>query len=419
MDVHHIPPIGRVNMYSYGNPRYGRGRTVAFNRISGHRDGYPTACPGNGMMRRLPWLRSAVEKLGNPKIYVPEWTSGIVRNDGDGVRDVSTFTATLSRSATWKLAIAGADGVARRTFTGTGTRITVNWKGTDERGIAVPTARYTWQVTARNASGTARPAGGLMYVVYTHPDGTLLSDANGRYSVSQGSAASISDIVAQANFGDILPSLTTGAAERGRYLATTSPGLRAGTLLRADEPATGSVLHYIWDGTQLRKFGSTDANGNVTDTFSALGYSDDAAITVDPTFLATVQPAGPDVTDTSVHPAGTLLRRDDGVLFVMDVAGLRPIGELARRSSYRVAAIVTATEADVDATHPVLDANPVPVRDGTLATGPNGTRWMISGDEKRAFADKTMFGALGFSSAWLIRATQAELDSFATGTPIG
>src|SRR5205085_3816948 len=47
LDLHYVPPIGRVRMITgTNNPRYARGTPVWFNTISGHRDAQPTACPG-------------------------------------------------------------------------------------------------------------------------------------------------------------------------------------------------------------------------------------------------------------------------------------------------------------------------------------------------------------------------------------
>ena len=49
----------------HGNPAYGTvyARDKYFNRISGHRDGYPTSCPGQALYNRLPTIRSAVASM--------------------------------------------------------------------------------------------------------------------------------------------------------------------------------------------------------------------------------------------------------------------------------------------------------------------------------------------------------------------
>lgn len=50
--VHGIPAVGSVWV-----------RDKYFNRISGHRDGYPTTCPGQALYDQLPTIRSAVRSL--------------------------------------------------------------------------------------------------------------------------------------------------------------------------------------------------------------------------------------------------------------------------------------------------------------------------------------------------------------------
>jgi hypothetical protein len=57
--VHGVPPTGQVQVVSTGGSlnRYPAGARVTFERISGHRDGDATSCPGDGLYRQLPQLR--------------------------------------------------------------------------------------------------------------------------------------------------------------------------------------------------------------------------------------------------------------------------------------------------------------------------------------------------------------------------
>ena len=61
--VHGVPPVGKVEVVSQGGStnRYPAGSHPAFNRISGHRDGNGTACPGSGLYAQLPQLRTMVD----------------------------------------------------------------------------------------------------------------------------------------------------------------------------------------------------------------------------------------------------------------------------------------------------------------------------------------------------------------------
>jgi hypothetical protein len=61
--VHGVPPTGKVEVLSQGGStnRFGAGSRPVFNRISGHRDGNATACPGDGLYAQLPQLRTMVD----------------------------------------------------------------------------------------------------------------------------------------------------------------------------------------------------------------------------------------------------------------------------------------------------------------------------------------------------------------------
>ena len=64
LDVHGTPRGGRATLVSAGGEtnRYRQGTSVEFNRISGHRNGNHTECPGDGLYAQLPRLRRAVEE---------------------------------------------------------------------------------------------------------------------------------------------------------------------------------------------------------------------------------------------------------------------------------------------------------------------------------------------------------------------
>jgi hypothetical protein len=62
LPLHGAATAGRVSVTSAGgsSSRYPAGRTVSLDRISGHRDGNHTACPGAALYAQLPTLRSIV-----------------------------------------------------------------------------------------------------------------------------------------------------------------------------------------------------------------------------------------------------------------------------------------------------------------------------------------------------------------------
>ena len=90
LDLAHVDPLSKVVRVSAGNPRYPAGTAVTLNAISGHRDVYPTSCPGASLYAQLPSLRTAVAKTGLPKLYSPVVIGAL----GGPIR----FTARLSGS---------------------------------------------------------------------------------------------------------------------------------------------------------------------------------------------------------------------------------------------------------------------------------------------------------------------------------
>jgi hypothetical protein len=63
LDIHGTPRGGRTTLVSAGGGtnRYRSGTRVGFNRISGHRNGNHTECPGDRLYDQLPRLRRGVE----------------------------------------------------------------------------------------------------------------------------------------------------------------------------------------------------------------------------------------------------------------------------------------------------------------------------------------------------------------------
>ena len=79
--LHGVPPTGKVEVLSLGGStaRYPAGSRPLFERISGHRDGNGTACPGNGLYAQLPQLRAMVDP-GPPRAATQTLASRERRN---------------------------------------------------------------------------------------------------------------------------------------------------------------------------------------------------------------------------------------------------------------------------------------------------------------------------------------------------
>ena len=86
LDVHGTPRGGTTVMTSAGGStnRYSAGDRVRFKRISGHRDGNTTACPGSSLYAQLPRLRAAVEDGGSTDTTAPAVPRSLTARSGTG-----------------------------------------------------------------------------------------------------------------------------------------------------------------------------------------------------------------------------------------------------------------------------------------------------------------------------------------------
>jgi hypothetical protein len=146
LDVAHVDPLSSVQVVSGGNPKYAAGTKLMLRAISGHRDTYPTECPGNALYAQLPQIAKDVAALGLPKLYSPAVTGGI----GGPVR----FTARLSTPLPWTVTVTDTTGKVVATGGGTGTTVDWTWDATN-----VAPGGYRWTIAA---GPTVRPATGAI-----------------------------------------------------------------------------------------------------------------------------------------------------------------------------------------------------------------------------------------------------------------
>jgi len=139
LDLAHVDPVSRVVRVSAGNLRYLPGTAVTLNAISGHRDTYPTSCPGTSLYAQLPAIRRTVGRTGLPKIYEPVASGAF----GGPIR----FTARLSASAAWTVTVRDESGVVVASGAGTGTAVDWTW----DSSSADPSQQYTWAIAAPDA----------------------------------------------------------------------------------------------------------------------------------------------------------------------------------------------------------------------------------------------------------------------------
>src|SRR4051794_29008753 len=138
LDLAHVDPSSMVTALSGGNPKYPVGTALSLHAVSGHRDVYPTSCPGNALYALLPQIAETAKQTGLPKIYAPH-LSGVL---GGSIR----FTAKLSGTLPWTVTV--TDTAKAVVATGSGAGTSVDW---------------TWDATAATAGtshwATATPGG--------------------------------------------------------------------------------------------------------------------------------------------------------------------------------------------------------------------------------------------------------------------
>jgi hypothetical protein len=83
LSLHGVPTQGPVTLTSIGGAanRYPAGTVVTFERISGHRDGNTTSCPGDVLYTQLPALRIAAAGYAGPisglTVFAPRRVRGL------------------------------------------------------------------------------------------------------------------------------------------------------------------------------------------------------------------------------------------------------------------------------------------------------------------------------------------------------
>nr|WTB34319.1 peptidoglycan recognition protein [Streptomyces sp. NBC_00830] len=94
LGLYGINPSGTVVMAAGAdNGKFTAGQLVTMNRISGHRDGYPTECPGNNLYADLPAIRTLATDVNSPS------PAGDYNRDGHADLAAGIPQATLGAAA--------------------------------------------------------------------------------------------------------------------------------------------------------------------------------------------------------------------------------------------------------------------------------------------------------------------------------
>ncbi|MBD0348493.1 MAG: N-acetylmuramoyl-L-alanine amidase [Thermoleophilia bacterium] len=218
LDVAHVDPLSTFRERSGGNPKYAPGTSVLLRTVAGHRDVYPTSCPGARLYGELPSLAQAVASLGLPKLYEPE-----VRGAPGGL---VRFTARISSSQRWTVTVVDERGGVVATGSGAGTGIDWTW---DARAAAF--GRYVWTIaagpTVRPATGTFVGGARGLTLTATAKATTVSPDGDGRadrlvVSYSLGSPAVVTVTVHDAA-GAIVATVAVLAKPAGAHVVEWAP----------------------------------------------------------------------------------------------------------------------------------------------------------------------------------------------------
>jgi flagellar hook assembly protein FlgD len=267
LDVAHLDPAGTTSVTSGGNSKYRAGAVVSARAISGHRNFYPTDCPGNALYGLLPGITKDVAALGGPKLFAPVLSGKL----GGPIR----FTGRLSASLPWTVTVTDAAGAVVASGSGVGTTIDWTWDAT-----LVRPATYVWTMSA---GPTVRPARGAI-------GGTLPT-------------ASITDVRASPAVTSTTSQITYTLAAPATVSATLvdANGLTVAPLFSETKPAgkqafTFTVAPTVLDGVYTIRFVAVTADGRQA-TASVLLQIDRSVIDFSAS-PAAISPNGDGIQDT-------------------------------------------------------------------------------------------------------------------------
>ena len=177
LDVAHVNPLSTSLMTSSGNnPEYPAGHKLWLRNVSGHRDGYPTACPGNALYRaasgdrpRCGFDRPAQDLPPDDQRPHPPHGAGNRRSD-----HLPCSVQPCDHLAAPGEGTAGGDG--RNPASGTAPP----WPGRGRGSAAnLPPGAYHWTLTAPGARGVSMSLGSLAAWVAGRRPGCLLGTTTG------------------------------------------------------------------------------------------------------------------------------------------------------------------------------------------------------------------------------------------------
>ena len=375
-DLNHINVLGSTDYTSYGSTRYSYGQTVPMKRLSGHRDGSSTSCPGAKVYDLLPDLRRGVAKLQGPVVLNPKVSPRTIEVvEGRSVSGPINFKGRLRPAGGWTVKISDLKGNVVHRRTGSGESLSYNWfptslsPGTYRYAIGGPNRRpATGRVYAKGPklSGKVSPspvtygADGLVSTPLVFK-GDLYTNAEWKLRVFDPDGVRV---LLRRGTGATMSRTWSGPfVQPGRYTwrltapwATPATGSFRVYADRVDRTAAATGSAAAAAGISRRTFGRATAARAVVASTAAPGYALAAAglAGTDGPVLYTGADAVPDRTVKELRR----VLRSDAPVYVLGNAGVisedvlvRLQTELAPRLVQRVAGkdapIVSAQAADL------------------------------------------------------------------------
>ncbi|MGH2784971.1 MAG: N-acetylmuramoyl-L-alanine amidase [Actinomycetota bacterium] len=395
LDVHNVPPIGTVVMTSGGSDLYPIGTKKTFKRISGHRDGQQTSCPGWQTYKLLPSIRTAVSKIGLSKLYLPRTNSTILRRDGDGVNEYVRVEGDFTTTINWTVTFRDAEGVSiLKTFTGKGTKATAYWDGYQSDGKPARSGPIAFVIEGFDDLGRlVRPGKRSFFLVTNHPDGTVLKSPTKSVYIEEGKARPIPSAAVRDSWFRAPELVAATNAAIDAYPTGDTMTVREGAIF------SNAGTYYMFSDGKLREF-------ETPQVYADLHYTAASALPISDADLAGL-PKGMKIDDALRHPAGAAVRTSDGITWTVGGASRSTHPSLAvRRSWYRDAEVVDANAGDIA----LLPGALWTYRGGAMLEPPDGTHWLYADGVRRGI-ETGLFEAMGYKDAASIPIPSGELSA--------
>jgi hypothetical protein len=271
LDLTHVDPTGKTTLRSAGgaNVRFPAGRKLFASTIFGHRSTSFTDCPGSPTLGLLRSIRTAVARIGRPKIYGGRVSAGRVQPErGTSVAVAARFSSKVR----WRVTVTGSNRATVRTFAGVGAKARVRWSGRTAAGTLPPPGWATVTVSATAGEVAARPAVSRVFVDRTAPPaGTSTGGfSKGVWRVSNVNAEQLSRSArafASYRFGRAgdLPVVGDWDGDGTQTVGVVRPSRAAGTNRLLLRNSRGPVVSFTYGRYGDRVLvGDWDGNGTWT-----------------------------------------------------------------------------------------------------------------------------------------------------------